>query len=268
MVKNNNKTGWAVQLEFSIGLHEKDFVLLEEIKNFFGVGSISKFYSESIRYRVFSIRDLQSIVNHFDKFGLITQKRADYELWKQAFMLVQAKKHLTVEGLGLILGVKASINHGLSEQLKTAFPNILVVNRSAVKNQIIKDPHWLAGFTAAEGCFYISISKINKIQLLFQLTQHKRDEQLKINLIEYVDCGRVSPKNQNKEAYDFRVTNFYDIETKIIPFFSKYKIEGVKFKDFSGFCSVADMLKTKAHLTKEGLELIRKIKAGMNTGRS
>jgi len=56
-------------------------------------------------------------------------------------MLVQAKKHLTVEGLGLILGVKASINHGLSEQLKTAFPNILVVNRSAVKNQIIKDPH-------------------------------------------------------------------------------------------------------------------------------
>ena len=40
---------------------------------------------------------------------------------------------------------------------------------------------------------------------------------------------------------------------KIIPFFKKYPIEGVKLKDFHDFCKVADMVKDKKHLTKEGI---------------
>jgi hypothetical protein len=55
---------------------------------------------------------------------------------------------------------------------------------------------------------------------------------------------------------------------KIIPFFEKYPVEGVKGKDFEDFKCGADILKKKAHLTVEGLDQILKIKAGMNTGRS
>ena len=54
---------------------------------------------------------------------------------------------------------------------------------------------------------------------------------------------------------------------KIIPFFKKYQIHGVKAKDFSDFCRAASLMKDKKHLTVEGLEQIRKIKAGMNRGR-
>lgn len=42
---------------------------------------------------------------------------------------------------------------------------------------------------------------------------------------------------------------------------------GVKSLDFNDFCQVADIMKEKKHFTKEGLEQIRKIKAGMNKGR-
>ena len=47
----------------------------------------------------------------------------------------------------------------------------------------------------------------------------------------------------------------------------KYKIHGGKSQDFVYWCEVAEMMKLKLHLTKEGLYEIRKIKEGMDTGR-
>jgi len=81
------------------------------------------------------------IINHFDKYPLITQKRADYELFKQAVELMEQKEHLTPEGLAKIVALKASMNTGLSEELKAAFPEILPVSRPSVLNSKIKDPH-------------------------------------------------------------------------------------------------------------------------------
>jgi hypothetical protein len=40
---------------------------------------------------------------------------------------------------------------------------------------------------------------------------------------------------------------------------------GVKKDDFEDFCKVVDIMKVGGHLTPEGLEEIRKIKAGMNS---
>jgi hypothetical protein len=34
------KVGWAIKPRFSIGLHKKDLLILEKIKNFFEVGEI------------------------------------------------------------------------------------------------------------------------------------------------------------------------------------------------------------------------------------
>jgi len=84
------------------------------------------------------------------------------------------------------------------------------------------------------------------------------------SLIEEFNCGNVV---QNRETFDFIVTKFPDLENKIIPFFKKYPIHGVKTKDFEDFCRVAEMMKEKKHLTKEGVEQIKKIKAGMNSKR-
>lgn len=69
------------------------------------------------------------------------------------------------------------------------------------------------------------------------------------------------------EAIDFKVTKFEVIIDQVIPFFAKYPIQGIKSSDFEDFCRVAEIIKVKKHLTKEGLEQIKKIKAGMNTGR-
>jgi hypothetical protein len=53
----------------------------------------------------------------------------------------------------------------------------------------------------------------------------------------------------------------------ILPFFDKYRILGVKAQDFKDWAKVAEMIRTKVHLTKEGFDQIRQIKVGMNKGR-
>ena len=55
---------------------------------------------------------------------------------------------------------------------------------------------------------------------------------------------------------------------KIIPLFQKYPLYGNKTLDFNDFCLIASIMKDKGHTTKEGLEKIIKVKAGMNRGRN
>lgn len=60
---------------------------------------------------------------------------------------------------------------------------------------------------------------------------------------------------------------FSDIYEKIIPFFTKYPIAGIKLLDFLDLCKAAEIVKAGEHLSKTGLNKIKKLKLGMNTGR-
>lgn len=123
---------------------------------------------------------------------------------------------------------------------------------------------------SGEGCFYINIkqspaSKLGEaVQLKFQITQHTRDVLLMESLAKILDCGKVY---SSRETIDFVVIKFSDIKEKIIPLFDKYPIQGVKSKDFEDFKKVAKLMQSKSHLTREGLDQIKKIKAGMNSAR-
>lgn len=66
---------------------------------------------------------------------------------------------------------------------------------------------------------------------------------------------------------EFKCQSFKDNYEKILPFFNKYPILGVKAQDFEDWKKVAEMIKSKEHLTNEGFEQIRQIKARMNKGR-
>lgn len=201
---------------------------------------------------------------------MITQKLADYLLFKQVFELIKNKEHLTVEGLKKIVAIKASVNKGLPSELKEVYPDVEPVKRCSVENKEIPDPNWLVGFTSGEGCFAVRVFGSThhqtgyQVQLRFQITQQDRDLELMESIIKYLNCGVISKRG---DVVDFHVTKFTDITEKIIPFFAKYPILGVKKANYEDFCKVAELMKEKAHLTEEGLEQIRKIKDGMNSHR-
>jgi len=104
-----------------------------------------------------------------------------------------------------------------------------------------------------------------QIKLKFIITQHSRDSQLMSSLVQYLNCGGYY--NKTSQMGYFAVTDFSDIDTKIIPFFEKYSLHGAKALDFADFQRVADIIKVKGHLTEDGLDKIRLIKAEMNRGR-
>jgi hypothetical protein len=70
----------------------------------------------------------------------MTQKQADFELFKQGYNLIKAYKHLTLEGLNEFVAIKASMNIGLSDILKTNFPEIIQIPRPKIAQFSIPDP--------------------------------------------------------------------------------------------------------------------------------
>jgi len=172
--------GWRIRAKFRIELHIRDIELLYAIKHFFnGVGHIRLITTRDlVAYEVERKEELINVViPHFIKYPLISQKAADFELFKLAVEMIKNKEHLTKEGLLKIINIKASLNKGLSEDLKKAFPNYESVLKSDVILPDQLSPYWITGFITGEGCFTISKST-SQFRARLVITQHSRDLQL------------------------------------------------------------------------------------------
>jgi len=215
---------------------------LKHIQSYFGgIGSIVKEHGkDTSQFVVTSIKQITTVIlPHFDNYPLITKKSADYLLFKKAVNLMNNKEHLTMEGLRKIIAIKASINLGLSDKLKAAFPNTIPAPRPLTVDQKIPNPIWVAGFTEGEGSFFITIYKSGTtktgfaVRLTFSLGQHFRDVNLINSLVEFFDCGQVNLSTFSPFV-TFRVTKFSNINERIIPrsaFFLKYPLIGGKALD-------------------------------------
>nr|YP_010218658.1 LAGLIDADG endonuclease [Morchella brunnea]UBU98521.1 LAGLIDADG endonuclease [Morchella brunnea] len=241
------KAGFQVRAIFSIQLHIKDLMLLERIKSFFGVGTINIKKGKNAGCAIYSIQSYKELISvlvpHFDKYPLLTKKKADYLLFNSAALnILNNGEHLTNEGLSRLVSIKArgapralkgnrgaplaappeggaaSMNLGLTEQLKTLFPDLHPVNRPIINNSstlITRDPEWLAsaraeralgcvspapqgdaGFLDAEGNFQCVVRKQEthksgyQVLLSFTLTQHLRDLDLMLSIKEYLGVPR------------------------------------------------------------------------------
>jgi hypothetical protein len=265
--KSNYKAGYLVSLTFKLKIHSKDINLLENIKNYFNVGNITYRKDGYVEFIVSSIKDIKVLIDHFDSYPLLTQKWADYQIFKQTFIIINLKEHLTKEGVNKILSLKAVFNNGLSDSLKKAFPDLIPAIRPKTPTPKIIDPNWVSGFVDAEGCFFIRLSStLTSASLVFKVAQHIRDVKLLEEFINYFNCGYF--KLSTTTGGEFVVTKFSDLNQKIIPFFKEYPILGLKSLDFKDFVKASEILQNKAHLTKEGINEIKQIKSRMNRGRS
>lgn len=237
-----------------------------KLKDYFGVGGVYTHVGEMYRYKVSSIKDiLNVIIPHFNKYPLVTQKRADFEIFKQIIEIL-SKGPLNLSDLQEVVNLRAGLNKGLTPELKLAFPKTVVPTRQEVIFQGVPSPYWVCGFTEGEGCFFISLSKNSRlktgidVRLGFVLTQHSRDIALLKGLESFFGVGKFILRKDSC-AGDFKVTRLGDLNEKIIPFFKKYSFIGAKSISFQRLCFVVDIMKAKDHLTEEGLKNIRDIKS-------
>ena len=267
------RLGWAVKPSFQISLNSKDINLLLKLQEFFDCGVIvNKNTRNESSFRVNSLQDLTNfIIPHFSNYPLLSQKAADFILFAKIVKLINNKVHLNEDGLQQLINLRASMNLGLSDLQKSKFPKYNPVARPIINSTEIPDPNWITGFTSGEGCFLLSIFKSNKnkighvVQLIFKITQHKRDKKLLELIAKFFNCGTVYSHSEN--AFVFTVSNFANIIKIIIPLFKVHPIQGIKQLNFQDFCKVAIFIDKGEHLSQKGLDQILLIKDRMNTKR-
>lgn len=102
---------------------------MESIRDYLGVGKIHNSGKNLIQYRIQTSDELTILINHLETYPWISQKKADFDLFDKAHKLVISKEHLNKEGILKIVSLKASLNLGLSEQMKLAFPDVVPTAR-------------------------------------------------------------------------------------------------------------------------------------------
>jgi hypothetical protein len=82
------------------------------LQEFFGCGVIvNKNTRNEASFRVNSLQDLTNfIIPHFSNYPLLSQKAADFLLFKFFVKLMNNKVHLNEDGLQQIINLRASMN--------------------------------------------------------------------------------------------------------------------------------------------------------------
>ena len=138
------------------------------------------------------------------------------------------------------------------------------------------ESQWVTGFVDGEGCFHIEINPSKTMKTGYQVlpsfvvSQHYRSENVLYALKNLFQTGvvRKESNRQGETGRQYRVRNFTDLQTKIIPFFEKHSLKTSKKIDFLKFRYICILMARKEHLTFEGILKINKIALTMNGSRT
>ena len=161
-------------LYFKIAQSTYNLRLLYYIKSQLGVGqvSVSGISGE------FRIRDKKNIIQYilpiYDKYPLLTSKQFNYNLFKQAAIIMTNDSLTKLEKDTLLNELK---NQQMPDRyISSAWitqVNVKYLTRDAAITVISK--FWLIGFTEAEGSFYLYKKNEGRIVHAFELTQKTED---------------------------------------------------------------------------------------------
>lgn len=137
------------------------------------------------------------------------------------------------------------------------------------------DPYQVSGFIVGEGCFYLDVSRDPSYncgfqsRLCFEIELRDDDEDILHEVKRHLGCGNVyrlqyAKYHKWKPHVKFRTSNFKDIYEKVIPFFKRYPLFGMKERNFKIFCEAAEIIKRDEHKTSEGIKKLLALKSQIN----
>lgn len=260
--KRKNTNRYEVQARFIIEVHIKEMDLLLKIQSFFGgVGQISSILNKNAcRYSVVGIKDINNfIVPHFIEYPLQSAKRIDFDLWLQCINLLNDKKHLTVDGLIQIVSLKSIMNLGLSNKLKLEFSNLKDLKRQEyTPNNENLDPYWISGFIEGDGSFYIIVKPAKHfVYPYISIGLNAREILLLKKIQEYFNGkGGIYSSKDNTKVVEWKVSKLSDV-IYISSHFKSYPLVSFKSTKFLIWKKILSLVKTKSHLTQNGLNQIQ-----------
>lgn len=238
--RKDRKLGFEIRPRISFHMHAREYPLLVQMREFFGVGNvycigISSFFVVSSR------EDIATLINHFELYPLLTSKLHSFNIFKIVFGMFCSKEHLSKEGFMKAVSYINCLNKpiedetlGLINSIHGPLPELVLP--PVVKHSIIdiKSPWWVVGFIAGEGCFsYRQVpSKVNgKLFIYFSMSvsQTISDKYILDSIANYFGVGRVYLKSG---VAQLEINNIKGIQHIVLPFFQIYPLLGHKRTQF------------------------------------
>ena len=274
------RSGIKLNLEFKITQKSHSEGILHEVKDYFGCGSVV-IDNRKTDTKKFHIKSLSLILNkvipHFEKYPCLTSKQLNFIDWKSIAVLMNDKKHLTLNGMQEIKNIISRINNNRPFEDKFNFCKSNLGLKSLNKDLFSVDydlpNHWVQTFLTGEGVFYNYLNEENiKIDSSLEIGQNSHDVAILIALQKFFKGGYLKPKYnylELSECKNSRLLNrfvFRNTES-IIKFVDEYPMLTRKQLDYLNWKEIVEIKNNGLHKTKEGLELIKTLKSQMNLKR-
>lgn len=265
--------GWTVEPCFIITLHVRDLELLNSIKTFFSVGSVS-IVGKDARFRVRSRSDLKVIIAHFNRYPLQTTKALNFAYFCEILDLINQRAHTNIPGFLTLASLINRLNNPLSETLLSKLVQLgplpivefkTTPDFSHSDRVLTLNPYWISGFATGEGsCTYFTRSRVNSkgktvkdYTLVFEISQRTQDLHV-LNLIaSYFKVGNVYTGTSGISRY--RLGTKDKIISTLIPHFKNYPLEGNKTLQYQSWLDVVYLLNGQARTDQRDIELERLI---------
>lgn len=107
------RTRVEVRPSFCIAQNMRSLQTLEQIKDYFGCGSIRFSRSDnSFKYEVRSLNDLiERVIPHFQKYPLLTTKAQDFRIFAEICQALVEKKHLEPTEMSRLVDLAFQMNN-------------------------------------------------------------------------------------------------------------------------------------------------------------
>jgi len=170
----------------------------------------------------------------------------------------------------------------LIKWINTNSPDTIPIACNDVDISPILSNSWLSGFIDADGSFDVKVREIsedgtgkNRVESRFRIEQRQIDPDTGLSydsVLESIALAlevklKTSKHNEGKEYYSIAVTSPAKLAA-LIKYLDRYPLYSRKLLNYLDFKKCVDMMLSRKHLSKEGREKIKTIKAGMNSKRT
>jgi LAGLIDADG endonuclease len=221
-----NKKNWS--LTFKLSQSTYNLKLLYFIKSQLGVGQINIEKQKNIaNFRIRNRLFLESVIFPiFDNYPLLTTKYYKYIIFKKVFSILSNNSLSKTDKDAIIsklINSKPPVDY--------ISPVWLVVNNNVTDvesaSKVLTKP-WLAGFTEADGSFYLVAKSSNRLVHAFEITQ--KLDKIVLIAIKYVLGISTKVKEAKSGYFSIGTTNSRAIEN-IIKYY-KNSMKGMKALEY------------------------------------
>lgn len=208
------------------------------------------------------------VIPFFDKYTLLTSKYLDYEVFREAILMIKDKGGVTEQVFNDINLLRAKSNN--KRDIKEIFE---FSKYHSTSDKITND--WLVGFIEGDGSFQFYMGK--SIYASLEIAQSKARRPLLEAIKEYFKAGAVKPKlnqgydieelSSSRGTHRLVISGINILDGKVIPMFKGLELYSIKGEDLKDWINLIEKVKSGDHKREDGFKEMLRIKNGMNKGR-